>query len=126
MRALVFCTTCRYPDGEKLDKEGVAGGERLARAAENYLKAQGRSDILVERQDCLWACKEHCNVLLRDTAKFSYLAGRFSPEQSSVEAIVQWFDLHGQSADGAVRFADWPTGMKGHFIARIPPATDKQ
>ena len=39
----------------------------------------------------------------------------------AAEAIVDWFDLHGASEDGWVSFRQWPDGMRGHFIARMPP-----
>ncbi len=121
MRSIVFCTTCRLSKDEKCNAQGVTGGELLAREMEALLADNGRSDIKVERHECLWSCKEHCNVLLRDTEKFSYLTGRFVPQRDNVEAILEWFDLHGQSEEGAVGFRQWPDGMRGHFIARIPP-----
>jgi predicted metal-binding protein len=122
MRSIVFCTTCRHSDGNKTNAQGVTGGEALAREMESFLAEKGRKDILVDRHECLWSCTQHCNVLLRDTEKFSYLTGRFGPRRADVEAIVEWFDKHGHSNDGHVSFGDWPVGMKGHFIARIPPA----
>jgi len=121
MRAIVFCTTCRFPDGKKVDAQGVTGGERLAREMESLLAETGRDDIFIERQECLWSCSENCNVLLRDTEKFSYLTGRFAPERDSAQSLLAWFDLHGQSTEGAVPFRQWPDGMRGHFIARLPP-----
>lgn len=121
MRAIVFCATCRFPDKEKVNGDGVTGGEMLAREMEALLAETGRDDVYVERQECLWSCTEHCNVLLRDTEKFSYLTGRFAPERDSAESLLEWFDMHGESDEGAVPFRQWPDGMRGHFIARLPP-----
>ena len=122
MRALIFCTTCRHSGEEKIGPDGLTGGERLARHAEDALAAAGRDDIAVKRQECLWSCQRHCNVWLYDAARFSYLAGDFAPERASAEAIIQWFDMHGASEAGWVAFRQWPQAMRGHFIARLPPA----
>jgi len=119
-RALIFCTTCKHDADNKLGPDGLTGGETLARHAEALLAERGRDDIAVQRQECLWSCTRHCNVWLRDTEKFSYLAGGFSPERTSAEAIIDWFDLHGASEEGWVAFRQWPDGMRGHFIARLP------
>lgn len=121
MRAIVFCTTCRMPNKDKVNADGVTGGELLAREMEALLADKARDDIYVERQECLWSCTEHCNVMLRDTEKFCYLTGRFAPERESAESLLEWFDLHGESELGAVSFREWPDGMRGHFIARLPP-----
>lgn len=121
MRSIVFCTTCKYTAENKVNEDGVTGGELLAREMETLLYETGRADIKVERQKCLWACTRHCNVLLRDSDKYSYLTGGFGPSRQSAEDLLAWFDLHGQSEDGSVSFRQWPDGMRGHFIARIPP-----
>lgn len=121
-RSLIFCRTCRYSREEKLAPDGRSGGEILAEYAKDVLGDQGRSDIGIGFQTCLWSCKRHCNVLLRDDAKYSYLTGDFAPDRQSAEAILEWFDLHEQSETGEVPFRSWPDGMRGHFIARIPPA----
>ena len=120
MRALVFCTTCRFSAKDAMSGDGTYGGEVLARQMEGLLAERGRSDVQVARQKCLWSCTRHCNVWFRDDERFSYLAGDFAPERDSAEAILAWFDLHGDSDIGHVRFRDWPQAMKGHFIARMP------
>jgi predicted metal-binding protein len=121
MRALVFCTTCRYSRDAPAGPDGRTGGEMLIAEVEHLLKARGRSDVAIERQPCLWSCLRHCNVLFRDDRRFSYLAGDFRPVPESAEAILDWFDLHGKSETGSVPFRDWPKGIRGHFIARFPP-----
>ncbi len=55
----------------------------------------------------------------------SYLAGGFKPDREAAEAILAWFDLHGQSERGEVPFRAWPNGMRGHFIARLPPGSEE-
>jgi predicted metal-binding protein len=121
MRALVFCATCRFSRDSAFGPDGRSGGETLIAEVESVLKARGRDDIAIERQPCLWSCVRHCNVFLRDDRRFSYLAGDFQPATGAAEAILDWFDLHGQSESGIVPFRDWPRAIRGHFIGRFPP-----
>jgi len=117
-RAIIVCQTCRQTAEAKTDENGVTGGEALTAHLEKVLK--GRDDITIQKQDCLWACSQHCNIIMSDTERFSYLAGSFEPKQEAAEAIVEWFDKHGASKTGQVPFREWPLEMKGHFIARLP------
>lgn len=117
-RAIIVCQTCKFSPMSKTDPQGRTGGEILTGHIEAVLA--GRADVALQKQDCLWACSDHCNVMLSDTERFSYLAGRFTPERASAEAIVEWFDKHGESKTGQVGFREWPDGMRGHFIARLP------
>jgi predicted metal-binding protein len=121
MRSLVFCTTCRYSPEEREGPDGLTGGETLARHMEAVLAERGRQNIAVERQACLWNCTRPCSVILRDTERFTYVTGSHVPTQVQAEAILTWFDLHGESSTGEVPFRAWPQAMRGHFIARIPP-----
>ena len=104
--------------------DGRSGCALLAVQMQRLLAERGRHDLAVAFQSCLWSCKQHCNVLLSDLDRYTYLAGDFTPERASAEALLTWFDLHGQSATGEVPFRDWPQGMRGQFIARIPPRDD--
>jgi predicted metal-binding protein len=121
-RAIIFCETCKFAPDTKVAEDGRTGGEILAQEMRQLLADNGREDVDVGTQRCLWSCSRHCNVLLRDDDKFSYLTGDFAPERASAEALLAWFDLHGSSEKGEVSFRQWPDGMRGHFIARIPPA----
>jgi predicted metal-binding protein len=93
----------------------------LIAETQSLLATEGRNDVKIERQPCLWSCLRHCNVLFRDDQRFSYLAGDFPPVREAAEAIIRWSDLHGKSELGTVPFRDWPKAVRGHFIARIPP-----
>lgn len=117
-RAIIVCQTCKLTAETKTNDEGLAGGEILTSHLEDLLK--DRHDITIQKQDCLWACSQHCNVVMSDTERFSYLAGRFEPGREAAEAIVEWFDKHGESKTGQVPFREWPDAMRGHFIARLP------
>jgi predicted metal-binding protein len=121
MRSIIFCITCRYSAEAPQGPGGLTGGEMLAQAMEDLIAERGRKDVCVGRQACLWSCTRHCNVLISDSERYSYLAGGFVPGRDSAEAILAWFDLHGASANGEVPFRTWPQAMRGHFIARIPP-----
>lgn len=89
---------------------------------EAVLAERGRQDVAVERQACLWNCTRPCSVILRDTERFTYVTGSHVPQRAQAEAILAWFDLHGATETGEVPFRAWPQAMRGHFIARIPPA----
>jgi predicted metal-binding protein len=121
MRSLVVCTTCRFSDQSKLAPDGRTGGEILLGHVQDALRGAGREDVVVEPQACLWNCNRPCSIVLRDTERFSYVTGGHAPSREQAEAVIAWFDLHGQTATGEVPFRQWPQAMRGHFIARIPP-----
>lgn len=121
---LVVCSTCRFSEAEATDAAGLSGGQRLLEAVTTIMAgeagAETASELRVEAQACLWACSSRCTVYLAQDGKPAYLAGRFSPTPEAAEAIVAFFRLFAGSADGAVSYREWPEGMKGHFIARLP------
>ena len=123
MRRLVICTTCKFSETAKFAPDGRTGGEMLLAEVRAVLARAGRNDVVIEPQVCLWNCTRPCSVVLQDEARFSYVTGSNTPDASQAEALVQWFDLHGQTQDGSVPFKQWPQLMRGHFIARIPPVT---
>jgi len=120
--AVVACSTCRYAPDAGADGDGVRGGTRLAAA----LRAVKASDpryaaIAVEDMPCLFACQDRCTVHLRAPGKISYVMGRFTPDEEAARAILDYAIHYAASAHGEVRFADWPEGVKGHFLTRSPP-----
>ena len=121
MRRLVICNTCRFPGGEKTGADGRTGGQVLLAEMRALLAEKGRGDVTIAEQACLWNCTQSCSVAVADSDRFSYITGRNQPTRAQAEAILQWFDLHGQSASGEVPFRQWPDLLRGHFIARIPP-----
>jgi predicted metal-binding protein len=86
------------------------------------LHAKDRKDVSIVEQSCLWNCTQSCSVVIRDSERYSYVTGRHAPTEQQAEAILAWFDMHGNTETGEVPFRDWPDAMRGHFIARIPPA----
>jgi predicted metal-binding protein len=123
MRSLIFCTTCRFSREEKTGADGRTGGETLIDHVKTVLREKGRQDVQIQTQACLWNCKQHCSVVIQDDQRFSYFTGHHAPDKAQAEAILAWFDLHGQSDTGEVPFRVWPEEMRGHFIARIPKAS---
>jgi predicted metal-binding protein len=123
-RSIIVCSTCKFADGRKLDEQGRSAGQILHSELVGLLADQGRSDIKVETQACLWNCDKPCSVVFRDSQRFSYVTGKNLPTREQAEGLVAWFDLHGASETGEVSFRQWPQTMRGHFIARIPPDRD--
>jgi predicted metal-binding protein len=121
MRSLVICSTCKYSADSKLAPDGRTGGAILIEAMQDVLAEQGRSDISVQSQICLWNCTRPCSVVIRDDERFSYVTGGNEPTKAQAEAILEWFDAHGATETGEVPFKQWPQAMRGHFIARMPP-----
>ncbi len=120
MRSLVVCSTCKFSVESKLGPEGRTGGEILIGHLQDVLA--DRPDVALETQVCLWSCARPCSVVMRDDQRFSYMTGGNQPTREQAEAILTWFDAHGQTPSGEVPFKLWPQAMRGRFIARIPPA----
>jgi predicted metal-binding protein len=120
--AVVACSTCRHSAEARDDADGVRGGARLVAA----LRAVKASDpqyagVDVQEMPCLFACGDHCTVHLRAPGKVSYVLGRFTPDEAAARAILDYAAHYAASEHGRVPFADWPQGVKGHFITRSPP-----
>ncbi len=116
---LVVCSTCRFSSEEPTDAAGLSGGRRLLDAVKAVVEMEG-ADLMVEEQACLWACSSYCTVYLAEHGKPAYLAGGFTPTHEAAQAVVAFARLFAASPAGAVAYRDWPEGMKGHFIARLP------
>jgi predicted metal-binding protein len=119
---LIICTTCAFSREEK-HRNGQTGGEILAALVEDALAGLPADTPapLLRRHACLMGCDHPCNVAVAADGKLTYVLGRFAPDSDSAEAIVSFARHHGTSTSGQVPFRDWPQGVKGHFIARIPP-----
>lgn len=115
---VVVCSTCRHSAEEAVDAEGVTGGQRLREVV--MAAAADAPELQIEEQACLWACRSHCTVYLAQRGKPAYLAGTFAPTADAAEAIVDFARRYAASPSGAVPYRDWPQGIKGHFIARLP------
>jgi predicted metal-binding protein len=120
--AIVACTTCRLSAEARDDADGVRGGARLVAALRAVQASDPRYDaVSVEEMACLFACAEHCTVHVRAPGKVGYVLGRFTPDEEAARAILDYAVHHAASEEGRVPFRDWPQGVKGHFIVRVPP-----
>jgi len=120
--AVVVCFTCRFSADAREDREGQRGGALLARemrALQHEDPALG--GVAVQEMPCLFSCKRHCSVHIRAPGKVGYVLGDFTPDRESARAILTYATRHAASQEGVVRYADWPEGVKGHFIVRTPP-----
>lgn len=120
--SVVVCSTCRVSPDIREDAEGRRGGALLAEALCRIQASEQRyADVAVQPMPCLFACDAHCTVHVRAPGKIGYVMGRFVPDEDSARAILDYAVKHGESAEGKVRYADWPQGVKGHFLVRVPP-----
>lgn len=116
---IIVCDTCRYSVEEKTAPDSdKTGGVLLAEAIE--MLAETAPEIEVQRQSCLMGCERHCNTAVTAPGKLTYVIGTFEPSADSAEAVVEYARLHAASDKGQVPFKQWPQGVKGHFVARIP------
>jgi predicted metal-binding protein len=115
---IYVCDTCRWTAAEKTAPCGRTGGEILAGHVERI--AEGVPGVAVRRQSCLMGCERHCNTAIGAAGKLTYVLGQFDPGAEAAEAVVAYACLHRDSDTGQVPFRQWPQGVKGHFMARIP------
>jgi len=121
--AVVACNTCRFSADCKDDGDGVRGGRRLVEALRALQQSDPRyASISVQEMPCLFACADHCTVHVRAPGKVGYVLGRFAPDAEAARAILDYGLCHAASDEGRVPFREWPQGVKGHFIVRVPPA----
>jgi len=116
MTTIIVCDTCNYSTDEKMLGEKT-GGEILAEHVEAIAAERG---LDVKRQSCLMGCERHCNIAIQGAGKLTYVMGKFTPDAEAADAIVEYAGLHADSETGQVPFKQWPQGVKGHFVARIP------
>lgn len=120
--AVVVCSTCRFSAAAREAEGGQRGGALLAEA----LRAVQAEDpelagVAVQEMPCLFACKRHCTVHIRAPGKVGYVLGDFAPDREAARAILEYAARHAASNEGVVPYAQWPEGVKGHFITRTPP-----
>lgn len=114
---LYVCDTCAFSAEEKLH-EGRTGGEILG--AHVAALAAKCPEVEFTPHSCLMGCEHSCNVALQSPGKLSYVIGAFRPTEESAAAIVEFAEKYAASETGRVPYREWPQGVKGHFIARLP------
>jgi len=114
---ITICDTCKREDWDET-KNDRTHGEALAELVET--QAKGRN-VETRRISCLMGCTHGCNIAIQAEGKLAYTLGRFEPNTEDAAAIVDYAELHAQSESGQVPFKQWPQGVKGHFVTRMPP-----
>ncbi len=117
--AVVVCNTCRFSAEERETPDGVRGGALLAAALREAADGTG---VAIQEMPCLFNCSQHCSIHLRAPGKIGYVLGRFEPTAEAAQAIVDYALAYAASDEGVVPYRQWPEGVKGHFIVRVPPA----
>ena len=119
----MVCTTCRLGPDRREDEAGRRGGALLHQALADALPGHPAEalGLSIREMACLFACSSHCTVHLRAPGRMGYLLGRFEPSETDARALLDYAAAYLRTGEGVVRFADWPAGVKGHFIARLPP-----
>jgi predicted metal-binding protein len=112
---ITVCETCKRPGW---DEGGPRPGAALAALVE--AEAQG-SGLGTRRIACLMGCEAGCNLAVQASGKTAYLLGRLEPSPETAAAVVAWARLYRDSATGQVPIRLWPQGVKGRFVARLPP-----
>ena len=118
---LLLCETCGQ---DAAAPSAVRKGELFAAEVEGLLQEQlaaGAPPLLIKRTRCLKACQRHCTAVLQAPGKIAYVLGDFQPEREAAEALLDYSRQYQQSDTGQVPFRTWPAGIKGKFVARIPP-----
>jgi predicted metal-binding protein len=120
--SVVACNTCRFSAEARDDAQGARGGARLVAALHEVQRSDPRyAGVAVHEMPCLFACSDHCTVHIRAPGKVGYVLGRFTPDVEAAQAILDYAVAHSASEEGRVPFREWPQGVKGHFIVRVPP-----
>lgn len=120
--AIVACNTCRHNADEREDGTGMRGGAKMVAVLRSVRESDPRyAGIAVQEMPCLFACTDFCSVHLRAPGKVGYVLGRFSPDEETAIAILDYAVHYAASEHGRVPFKQWPQGVKGHFITRTPP-----
>lgn len=114
---ITICDTCKRADWDEATCPRPHG-EDMAELVEKH--AQGR-DVKTRRVSCLMGCTHGCNVAIQAPGKLAYTLGDFAPDDAAAAAVVDYAELHRQSATGQVPYRQWPQGVKGHFVTRHPP-----
>ncbi len=115
---LTVCTTC-WNEAHRDLKMGTPDGEAFL--AQMQAAASDVPGLEVRGAACLMGCNHGCNLAISAEGKMSYVLGRFDGTADEAAEVVAYATQHAANDAGVVPYRSWPQGVKGHFIARIPP-----
>ncbi|KAA0572126.1 DUF1636 domain-containing protein [Azospirillum sp. Sh1] len=117
---LVVCETCRRPEDPP---EAVRPGAELVALMERALADSPdlTAQVRLRPMRCLMSCRRPCAVAVRSAARMSYVLGDFAPDEMTVETLTAYLRAYAATDDGIVPFKQWPHGVKGRFVSRLPP-----
>jgi predicted metal-binding protein len=120
--SLVVCSSCRFSESAREDENGRRGGALFAESLNACLADHPcRDRIEIQPMACLYACGSYCSAYIRSERRFGYILGRFAPSREHAVALLDYVVRYLNASDGVVPYSDWPHGIKGHFLARVPP-----
>jgi predicted metal-binding protein len=116
---VIVCETCRSPEPQ--DGEGWTGA-LFAALLEGVVAASPElAEVRVTTMRCLMSCRRPCAVHIRSPDRMGYVLGDLPPERTAVQALADYLASYRRSSDGVVPYKDWPEGVRGRFVARVPP-----
>jgi predicted metal-binding protein len=116
---LIVCETCGSAERET---HGSTRGERFLALLREH--AASTPAVSVSSTRCLWSCSRSCAVHMRGEGRVSYVLASFEPDADAALALLEYATLYAASSDGAVPFRQWPQGVRGHFVCRLPVLAD--
>jgi predicted metal-binding protein len=116
---LIVCVSC---DPAGSDGSCDRAGERLLARLQDARSALGAAapPLALGSMQCLWACRRGCAVHLRSPRRMGYVLGEFEPSAQAASLLLAFASLYCASHDGVVLLPQWPEGLRGHFLCRVP------
>ena len=112
---LLVCSRCRR------GLQGLGGEKRPGEILTDALQTQTLpKNVIVHRVNCLNNCSNGCTIVLRGTARWSYVYGNLDP-QKHVETIVDGIIKYLNTTDGVVPWRERSEHFRKNCIARSPP-----
>lgn len=119
---LYICDTCGRQDNPE-----HPAGEQLWEAVSAALSQTPDAAVRAERVSCLSSCGRSCSAALTMPGKWSWLAGKLSPELAG--DLIIWAEAYAASPRGTVLPSRRPASLRDVVTGRIPgqpAAADKK
>jgi predicted metal-binding protein len=119
---LIVCETCRVAGREPEPAGGSCGQALYEALVAGLAEREPGAGFAVRTTRCFWVCKRSCAVQIRSPGRVGYLLCELDPRAGAAQALLDYAERYARSAEGAVPFREWPAGVRGHFLCRIPPS----